>query len=76
MKGFIKITAKPAEGGSVTRTEVRLPDIGFTDKTCMLNAFLEGLQISPPEAELHLVAIRHGLIRSEEQREENHEGTE
>ena len=76
MKGFIKITAEPAEGGNVTRTEVQLQDVGFADKTCMLNAFLKGLQITPVEAELHLTAIRHGLIRSEEQREENHEGAE
>lgn len=76
MKGFIKITAEPAEGGYVTRTEVQLQDIGFIDKTCMLNAFLKGLQISPPEAELHLAAIRHGLIRSEEQREDSNEGAE
>lgn len=76
MKGFIKITAEPTEGGSVTRMEVQLQDIGFADKACMLNVFLKGLQISPPEAELHLAAIRHGLIRPEEQREEDHEGTE
>lgn len=50
MKGFIKITAEPTEGGNVTRTEVKLQDVGFADKTYMLNAFLKGLQISPPRS--------------------------
>lgn len=72
MKGFIKITAEPAEGGNVTRTEVQLQDVGFADKTCMLNAFIKGLQIPPSEAALHLLAIRSGLVSAEEQ-EGNHE---
>lgn len=72
MKGFIKITVEPAEGGSISRTEVELKDVSFADKTCMLNAFIKGLQIPPSEAALHLLAIRSGLVSAEEQ-EGNHE---
>ena len=70
MKGFINITAEPAEGGSITAMEVNLQDIGFADKTCLINAFLKGLDIPPTEAALHLLAIRSGLVSAEERKEE------
>ena len=70
MKGYIKITAEPAEGGNITATEVDLQDISLADKACLLNAFLKGLQISVTEASVHLLAIRGGLINSEERKEE------
>lgn len=70
MEGFIKITVEPAEGGSISRTEVELKDVSFADKTCMLNAFLKSLQITPSEAALHLLAIRSGYVSAQEQKED------
>lgn len=70
MNGYIKITASPTEEGNCTEVDVELKDISFSDRTCLLNAFLQGLKISHTEAMLHLLALKHGLVHSEERKEE------
>lgn len=70
MQGTINITAIHHDDGPQIITDVDLSNVGFQDKTFLINAFLKGLQIPPTEAAIHLLAIRSGLVNSEDHEEE------
>lgn len=70
MHGTISITVTHHDDGPIIATEVDLRDVGFQDKTFLIDEFLKGLQIPPAEAALHLFAIRSGLVNSEDREED------
>ena len=66
MKGFITIKAEEQGEGTLTSTQVDLREVSKADKTALLSAFLNALEISQTDALVLLLMIQSGAVSSVE----------
>ncbi len=62
VKGYLKLTVTPCEGGCNIGREIEMSDVGIEEKAMLLDAFLETIELPKAKAAVLCEMMARGII--------------